>query len=304
MTDEEAKAAQEIAKAVRVSAENIEQLDAIGSRLLGPVGQLWSWGADAVAEARRRSISRRRIVNYFEILRLAERKCAEAGLSTGNAIPLLSRIGIQYQAGMEEEDEPSLQEMWANLLVNTTRADGSREAPTRAFGDLLRAMDLDDALLFNVFARREELSQFWYGGMRVSNETPISLLHYDLGPLVKALQNPTDEFATIDEKDRCIEVAGWSAQRSAQAIDRLRRQSLIEYAFNTEDSIKKMVEQHPTPPPAVTTKTLPGGGVSYEGAMADIMPLTVPVIKYRVSALGRSFFRAVRSPLQNAEQTK
>jgi hypothetical protein len=304
MTDEEAKAAQEVAKAVKVSMENLEQLDRMGSRIMGPLGQYWSWGTDLVAEARWRSVTKQRIINYLEIIQLAARKRAELGLSASIPIPITSRIGIQYQSGMEEEDDSSLQEMWANLLVNTTRTDGGREEPTRAFGDILRALDLDDARLFNVFARREELSQFWYASMRGTNEHPVSMFHYDLRPLVKALRDATDDFATIDEKDRCIEVADWLPRRSAQTIDRLRRQSLIEYAFDIEDATKKMVEQHPSPPPAVIVKPMPGGGVSFEGAMADIMPLTFRVTKYRVSELGRSFFRAVRGPLQNAEPAK
>ena len=46
------------------------------------------------------------------------------------------RLAYDYEEGLEKEDDPSLQRLWANLLVNVT-APKTRIDPLKIYGDIL-----------------------------------------------------------------------------------------------------------------------------------------------------------------------
>jgi hypothetical protein len=295
MADEIAKAIQETAKAVTATVENIDKVDRVAGRLLGPVGQLWGLLTDLAQEQRFRMIAEQRIKNRAKILMLAQQKIEELELEGISLIPLPPRFSSQYLVGMETEDEPTIQELWANLLVNATRGDTARIDPQKSFGRILADMEPDDASFFEAFARRPNISQFWYSGLKPPD---TSILHYDLRPFAKGLDDEGSCFPKFVEDEREVQFIGWLPSRTLQAIDRLRRISLIEYSFGTEDEIKRMLERALERNESdVKITQLPGGGISLEGPSASIESRTRSVIKYRVTSLGQAFFNAIRHPV-------
>lgn len=131
MTDEYAKAAQEVAKA---SGKAIDAAKASGgflARILeGPLTELAGKWQD--------SIKARRIENLLEIEHRLRKKAQEMGVNwKPGAIPLAIEVPWIEAASLVEE--PDLQETWANLLLNY--ADKKAGIAQRAtFVHLLREM--------------------------------------------------------------------------------------------------------------------------------------------------------------------
>lgn len=144
--EESAKAVQEIAKATGKGIDKIETMERIGKSILGPFGE--GWGILTDMTKRKREELAWRAENRLKIYELAQAKLAKIDIAIDNVDPVPPRIAYDYEDGIEREDEPSLQELWANLLVNSTKPNGI--IPQREFREILGRMESDDAIFLNI----------------------------------------------------------------------------------------------------------------------------------------------------------
>lgn len=96
------------------------------------------------------SINARRTENLIRIMKSAQAKLDEAGLKPEerNAIALKLGLPIIEKASLEED--PTLQELWANLLANALNPEHS-EKVKRIFIDIIQNLSPFDALILNSF---------------------------------------------------------------------------------------------------------------------------------------------------------
>ncbi len=146
---ETAKAVQESAKLGREMLAKLGDLERIGANLLGPFGQ--GWGILTDLSVHLREEVNWRLENRRSIYLRAKQKADAAGIDLAIATPVPPRVAYSYEAGLETEDDPTLQDLWANLLVNVTKPENPLE-PQKIYKDLLERMAPDDAGFFRLCA--------------------------------------------------------------------------------------------------------------------------------------------------------
>ena len=147
---EAAKAAREIAKTIGKTIDNPEPAARFLEATFGPIAEGWWLTASAFREKRLYLEEKWRLVNAYKIADLARAKREELGWSEQQIRPLSPRIAYEFRDGIETEDDPTIQRLWVNLIINTTRQDGPN--PQRAFKEALHGMEPDDAQLLYLFA--------------------------------------------------------------------------------------------------------------------------------------------------------
>ena len=95
-------------------------------------------------------ITARRAENLITVMRNAQKKLDEAGLKPEekNAVALKLGLPIIEKASLEED--PSLQELWANLLANALNPNHSDKVRT-IFIDIIQNLSAFDVLILNAF---------------------------------------------------------------------------------------------------------------------------------------------------------
>jgi len=143
MDDESAKAAQEIAKA---TGKAIELAQKVGGFLNKVVG-------DAAAELGGAIHDWARLFRYKNLLRLQDKveEIHAARKLQGRNIPIAPRFAIPLLQAASEEDDESLQNMWAALIANATDPETQLE-PRKIFTDILSSLEPLDAEILRYLA--------------------------------------------------------------------------------------------------------------------------------------------------------
>lgn len=158
-TEETAKAVQEASKFGSELVKQLPEISRLGSKLLGPFGEGYGILTDLVRHAREEiqwRFNNRRIIYQLAAQRLKERCLA---LEDVNAVP--PRIAFDVESGLEREDEPSIQVMWANLIANLC-CSSSEHIPNRIIVDTLTKLDADTAAFFNEVGLRAKTVRLYF----------------------------------------------------------------------------------------------------------------------------------------------
>jgi hypothetical protein len=109
--EETAKATQEVAKTTNTAIETIRDFGNYMSKFLTPP-------LEQVSELITDKLKYYTVTNQLNLMKKAQEKMDELGLSPQNTIPL--KLGIPLLEAASLEDDDKLQELWANLLVNSS----------------------------------------------------------------------------------------------------------------------------------------------------------------------------------------
>jgi hypothetical protein len=180
-----AKAIEELEPAVQAFAE------ATGA--LGPVRELAAWATDLIRY--------RRAPYQARLLMKAAEKIKASGLPPRAVEDKILRAVLEDGA---MEDDPGMQDRWANLLANAGTGTASVRA---AFPNILRDLDPADAAILEEFAGRTSAEQFLVDkftttldkrdGVSLGNLTRLELLR-DIRSMPTTLGTISDREATVD----------------------------------------------------------------------------------------------------------
>jgi hypothetical protein len=109
--EETAKATQEVAKTTNTAIKTIKDFGNYMSKFLTPP-------LEQVSELITDKLKYYTFSNQLNLMKKAQEKMDELGLSPKNTIPL--KLGIPLLEAASLEDDDRLQELWANLLVNSS----------------------------------------------------------------------------------------------------------------------------------------------------------------------------------------
>jgi hypothetical protein len=157
--EESAKAIGEISKLGQSLLNKIKDVERIGGQILGPFGQSYGILTDIVRH--KREEINWRLKNRLKVYQLAFEEVGRRNLQLSDLRTIPKRLAYDYEEGLEKEDDPSLQRLWANLLVNVT-APKTRIDPLKIYGDILGRLDTDSALFLNELGLRSELFGFYF----------------------------------------------------------------------------------------------------------------------------------------------
>ena len=116
---EEEKTVQEVAKTAGKALDLLEKVDGFLSEILGPASkEVGAYREDWARYFRMKNLLR--IYDKFEAIKTKRR-------FEGKLNPIEFRLAIPLIQNASQEDNDSLQEMWANLIANFSR---SGEAPS------------------------------------------------------------------------------------------------------------------------------------------------------------------------------
>lgn len=316
-SEEQAKMLAEMAKLGRAVVVNAPQLAQLGKRILGPFGETWGFLTDLTAHGR--AVAMWRVRNRFKIYRLIGQKLHDANIDHEELSAVPERIAYIYEEGLEHEDEPTLQELWANLLVNATRPSCAVE-PQKVFKDVLSGMETNDALLFQFLAGFPALTGFKFkdvhsraGRLRVAFTHEIdtglldvlnmgsleSFIEQKLVPYIEAspiVERSEAELRTTAGNQTQITPIGqttifrWPPSQMRLTIDRVERLGLIakvDVAVGVgRTHLRPKIEKHEEPISEIDARRRFGKANKLD--------------YYEVTSLGFSFYSAVQDPLSNS----
>lgn len=146
MTDEiaeSAKAVQEVAKTTSQAISTVEKIGNFFSRIMAE-------SIDATCGMLADSLKFKRWERQISLIEKAEKKIKEKNLS--NKIrPVAPKLAIPIFKGASLEDDESLHDIWANLLV--TSLNPSSEIPRNCFIDIIRQLEPIDVKILNFLYR-------------------------------------------------------------------------------------------------------------------------------------------------------
>lgn len=137
----------ELAKLARASIENLDQIESTGSKVLGPIGELWAISRSLLRSKRELYEELWKVENVAAVIVRVNDLCKELGIDTEDLQPLPPKVAIQFKEGIAQEDDPDLREWWAKLIVRA--ADPASDfTPQIIFKDLLQNLSPGDATYF------------------------------------------------------------------------------------------------------------------------------------------------------------
>jgi hypothetical protein len=144
MTDEQAKATQEVAKTTGKFAEVAEKVGGFVSKLIGPAsnqvgGILEDWT---------------RYYRYKNLLAIADKVEAIHARRKlrGKTIPIPARVAIPMLESASLENDEVLQEIWAQLIANSTDPN-FKEALHPGYAEIIKQMSPDEAIILISFLK-------------------------------------------------------------------------------------------------------------------------------------------------------
>ncbi|MEX2163257.1 MAG: Abi-alpha family protein [Sulfuricaulis sp.] len=155
MDKDTAKAAQEIAKAGGKALEVAEKVGAFLNKVVG----------DAVVELGGAVHDWARLFRYKNLLRLQDKveEIHRERKLQGKSIPVAPRFAIPLLQAASQEDDESIQDMWAGLIANSTDP-GRRLQPKKIFTEILSSIEPIDAQILKYLS-----SQGWLMHRNVPN---------------------------------------------------------------------------------------------------------------------------------------
>lgn len=240
--EEAAKAAQEAARLGQSIVTNIDPLSRIANRILGPIGQVYGLLTDLTFHAREEV--NWRISNRKTIYRIAHDKAQRISLELDSIQPIPKSIAISYREQMDISEDPTLQEMWANLLVNVGSPTSGID-PMKFFGRLLGEIEPLDAIFFNEIAMRAESVRAYYiicdivegdevVGTEVGYIVPPEIFNKATSPILSTdMFKFSDESIFVRKLEREIEACVDRLQ-ALGLLERSSRQHLAQEMFESE----------------------------------------------------------------------
>lgn len=146
LSDEEAKAVQEVAKATGKAIEAMRDLGEFAGKLIGPA---WSGLGDALGDRVRAWHAH----NWLSALDGA-RGIHQARGTEDRIEPIPPRIAFALMDGASKEDDPTIQAMWSALIANASDPDRADRGHARIFGQILSQMQPPDAQLLQYVCAR------------------------------------------------------------------------------------------------------------------------------------------------------
>jgi hypothetical protein len=147
MSDETAKAVQEVAKASVKFAEVTEKVGGFVAKVIGPAsnqvgGILEDWT---------------RYYRYKNLLKIADKVEAIHARRKieGKTISIPPRIAIPMLESAALEDDETLQEVWARLIANSTDPN-FKESAHPGFIEIIRQLSSDEAIILTSFLQMEK----------------------------------------------------------------------------------------------------------------------------------------------------
>ncbi len=144
------KAAEEIAKTAGKAIDRIEAVGQAVRAVLGPVAEVWLGGAALTRAQFEHWELQWRLHNAQQFSQRLQQKADDLLIDLSDRRPVPPRVALDYREGIETEDDPTIRELWINLVLNTTRPDGP--TPQKAFKDILHRLDGDEARIFALVA--------------------------------------------------------------------------------------------------------------------------------------------------------
>lgn len=190
MDDESAKAAQEIAKATGKAFELAQKVGGFLNKVVGNAavelgGALHDWA---------------RVFRYKNLLRLQDKveDIHAARKLQGRSIPIPPRLAIPLLQAASEEDQESLQDMWAGLIANATDPDRRLEL-RKIFAEILSSLEPLDAEILRYLAGQGWLMHRNVPGGGITLGKLSSALHASEKSIQISLQNLHRLGCVIDE---------------------------------------------------------------------------------------------------------
>ena len=140
MTDEEAKAVQEVAKATSKALEITEKVGPFLERVFGPLVE----NAVGVVSDRLRYY---RLIRLYDLVHKTERVLAERNIKATRPVP--PKLAVPLFGAATVEDDEALHDLWANLLA--TAMDPNAPQIKRSFIGILDQLEPSDARLLEFF---------------------------------------------------------------------------------------------------------------------------------------------------------
>jgi len=175
MDNETAKAAQDIAKTTGKALEVAERVGSFLNKILG----------DAIAEVGGAIHDWARLYRYKNLLRLQDKveEIHRERKLQGKSVPVPPRFAIPLLQAASQEDDESIQDMWAGLIANATDPDKHLE-PKKIFTDILSSLEPIDATILKYLS-----SQGWLMHRNVPNGgITIAKIHSALGDSEEDIQ--------------------------------------------------------------------------------------------------------------------
>jgi len=217
-TDAEFRA--ELARTVRAGIENLEQIERTGTKVLGPIGELWGWGGALIRTQREFWETKWQVENAARVYDLVLEKAEKRGLSIDDFAQIETRVAIPYREGISNEDNPNLQNLWAELILNSVDQ-SSPVTATKVYKNILSELEPIDAAFFSDLCKITGGRPFslWRHNYRLS----IYLEGEAAPPL--SMQSQIKEFELVPPKDLDLSKASLDRVRASQIV--CRRDSYV-----------------------------------------------------------------------------
>lgn len=221
-----------------------------------------------------------RAENRLKIYELAQTKLAKIDIAIDSIDPVPPRIAYDYEDGLEREDEPSLQELWANLLVNTTKPNGI--IPQREFREILGRMESNDAILFDISWSDGRLDTLVTLRQRANFNRKMSDLVVMMFENLYKANGRFSHRAPSPDKLNSIRKLGWS--------------KAIEFDQNINTFLNVVFDEIPkdSPLPLALDRLSSYGVITNNPVGMTMDDLGNP--NFKLTALGKSFAEAVADP--------
>lgn len=277
--EESARAVQEASKLGREMVAKLGHLETIGRQLLGPFGEGYGILTDLVRH--KREEINWRLENRRKIYALALKRAEELEIELEKLRTVPNRIAYEYEDGLEREDDDTLQNLWANLLINVTNPTTDLR-PARTFKEILCRLDPDDAIFMNEIGIRRNIITSYFivagtdrGGTQI-NPIPYG---YDKSHVLMS----TDLFK-YSELDTSYYVT-WSEDKIISTVDKLQSIGLMYWDKELVHA-GDMLEQNEALEPSR----------NYVELGKRVLAESEGVRVFKISGLGRDFVEAVSPP--------
>ena len=233
--EEESKAVQELAKTTGQAIKTLEKIGGFFARIMKE-------SIDATCGMMADTLKFKRWQRQLSLIDKVEREIVKRGL-TDRIRPVPAKLAIPIFQGASLEEDESLHDIWANLLV--TALDPSCENPRSSFIDIIRQLEPIDVRMLN-FIYGRYLIKYKQSHTRIENgiEQQIDIVlknkkHGDVQKYRKLrmerflTSNPPTKFSIRDSE--ILATLGIDSNIYWNSIDNLIRQRLISsYIENDE----------------------------------------------------------------------
>lgn len=281
-TEAVAKAVEESAKLGQEVIRNAGAAERIVSGIMGPFGEAYGLATDLARHAREEI--NWRINNKKIIAQLTFQKLVARQLDAAEVKPIPPRIAYDYAEKIELEDDPCLQDLWANLIVNSADPNSGVE-PTRIFGRLLGDLEAGDAAVLNELSLRMSTVRGYFiiAGNPEGTATQVSaLLTY--AATHEGKKPPSTPAMEYEEAYEAFQMA-WGIADLHRIIDRLDSLGLVRW---TKEAL--MAQE------LFETEAAFTGASQMELLRAAVNASTGDIDVFSITDLGEAFIAAVSAP--------